>query len=166
MARTVRVVSLGGSLRAASTSRTALQAALEGAAGKGADVQLTWVRELALPFYTAERAIPAAAHEFADVVYDCDATIWSSPTYHGSVSGSFKNALDWLILLAKREPPCPTSRSGSSPRPAESTDCRPSTDGLHRPRPARLERSCRPCRSPGGRLTQTGILPTKRSARS
>ena len=31
--------------------------------------------------------------------------IWSSPTYHGSVSGSFKNALDWLILLAEREPP-------------------------------------------------------------
>jgi NAD(P)H-dependent FMN reductase len=27
--------------------------------------------------------------------------IWSSPTYHGSVSGSFKNALDWLILLAE-----------------------------------------------------------------
>jgi FMN reductase len=31
--------------------------------------------------------------------------IWSSPTYHGSVSGSFKNALDWLILLAERTPP-------------------------------------------------------------
>ena len=31
--------------------------------------------------------------------------IWSSPTYHGSISGSFKNALDWLILLAERDPP-------------------------------------------------------------
>ncbi len=31
--------------------------------------------------------------------------IWSSPTYHGSVSGSFKNALDWLILLAEHAPP-------------------------------------------------------------
>jgi hypothetical protein len=26
--------------------------------------------------------------------------IWSTPTYQGSISGSFKNALDWLILLA------------------------------------------------------------------
>jgi len=30
--------------------------------------------------------------------------IWSSPLYHGSISGSFKNALDWLILLGRREP--------------------------------------------------------------
>ena len=38
MARSVRVVGLGGSLRAASTSRTALQATLEGAAANGAGV--------------------------------------------------------------------------------------------------------------------------------
>ena len=31
--------------------------------------------------------------------------IWSSPLYQRSISGSFKNALDWLILLADREPP-------------------------------------------------------------
>ena len=71
MARPLRIVGLGGSLRAGSTSRTALQ----------------------------------AAHEFADASYACDAMIWSSPTYQGSVSGAFKNALDWLILLAERTPP-------------------------------------------------------------
>ena len=32
--------------------------------------------------------------------YHCDTMSWSSPAYHGSVSGSFRNALDWLILLA------------------------------------------------------------------
>jgi len=105
MARPVRVAGLGGSLRAASTSRTALQASLEGAAAAGADTQLIWVRDLDLPLYTAERATPPAAHQFADTAYSCDAMIWSSPTYHGSVSGSFKNALDWLILLAERDPP-------------------------------------------------------------
>jgi len=105
MGRAVRVVGLGGSLRAASTSRTALQAALQGAAAKGADTQLIWVRDLDLPLYTAERATPPAAHEFADTIHRCDAMIWSSPTYHGSVSGSFKNALDWLILLAEHVPP-------------------------------------------------------------
>ena len=40
MAASAQAVGLGGSLRAASTSRTALQVALEGAAGKGADTQL------------------------------------------------------------------------------------------------------------------------------
>ena len=105
MVRPVRVVGLGGSLRAASTSLTALNAALEGAAAAGAEVQLISVRDLGLPLYTAEHATPAGAHEFADAAYRCDAMIWSSPTYHGSVSGSFKNALDWLILLADRDPP-------------------------------------------------------------
>ena len=113
MATAVRVVGFGGSLRAASTSRTALQAALGGAAAEGADSELIWVRDLDLPLYAAEHAPPAAAHELADTVYRCDAMIWSSPTYHGCVSGSFKNALDWLILLADRTRlTSRTSRSG------------------------------------------------------
>jgi len=102
--RPMRVVGLGGSLRAGSTSYTALQVALEGAVATGADVRLIWVRDLGLPLYTPEHATPAGAHEFADTVYQSDAMIWSSPTYHGSVSGSFKNALDWLVLLAERTP--------------------------------------------------------------
>ena len=105
MAGPVRVVGLGGSLRAGSTSRTALQAALDGAAAAEADVQLIWIRDLDLPLYNAELAVPPAARQFADIAYGCDAMIWSSPNYHGSVSGSFKNALDWLILLAERDPP-------------------------------------------------------------
>jgi len=105
MATPVRIVGLGGSLRAESTSRSALQTALDGAAATGADVQLISVRDLGLPLYTAEHAPPAAAHQFADTVHACHAMIWSSPTYQGSVSGSFKNALDWLILLADRTPP-------------------------------------------------------------
>jgi FMN reductase len=105
MARSVRVVGLGGSLRKESTSRTALQTALDGAAADGAEVELIWVRDLDLPLYSAEHSPPPAAHRFADAVHRCDALIWSTPTYHGSVSGSFKNALDWLILLAEREPP-------------------------------------------------------------
>jgi FMN reductase len=103
--RVVRVAGLGGSLRAASTSLAALRVALEGAAAAGAEVRLFGVRDLGLPLYTAEHATPAGAREFAEGVYGCDAMIWSSPTYHGSVSGSFKNAVDWLILLAERDPP-------------------------------------------------------------
>jgi FMN reductase len=103
--RSVRVVGLGGSLREMSTSRTALQVALEGATASGADTELLWVRDLGLPLYTDEHAPPPGAHRLAEAVYAADALIWSSPTYHGSVSGSFKNALDWLILLAENDPP-------------------------------------------------------------
>ncbi len=103
--RSIRVVGLGGSLREKSTSRTALQVALEGAGASNADVELIWVRDLNLPPYTDEHAPPPAAHQLAGTLYQADALIWSSPTYHGSVSGAFKNALDWLILLAENDPP-------------------------------------------------------------
>ena len=108
--RPVRVVGLGGSLREESTSRTALQVALEGAAASGAGVELIWVRDLDLPLYTAEHAPPPDAHRLAETAYNADGLIWSSPTYHGSVSGSFKNALDWLILLAENDPPYLTNK--------------------------------------------------------
>ena len=110
MARPVTVVGLGGSLRAASTSHSALQAAVDGARHAGAQASLVWIRDLDLPLYTTERPIPSAARQFANAVYSSDALIWSTPTYHGSVSGSFKNALDWLILLAERDPPYLTSK--------------------------------------------------------
>jgi FMN reductase len=105
MATSVRIVGLGGSLRAASTSRSALQVVLDGAAASGAEVQLLWVRNLNLPLYNSDDEVPTQAHDFAETVYACDAMVWSTPNYHGSVSGSFKNALDWLILLADRDPP-------------------------------------------------------------
>ncbi len=110
MAGSVRVVGLGGSLRAGSTSLTALQTALDGAAAAGAKASIFRISDLDLPMYTPERAVPGSARGFADLVYASDALIWSSPTYHGSVSGSFKNALDWLILLADREPPYLTNK--------------------------------------------------------
>ncbi len=105
MAEAIQVIGIGGSLRASSTSRTALQTALDGASESGARSTLIWVRDLRLPPYSAEHSIPLEAVQFADTVYACDAMVWSTPTYHGSISGSFKNALDWLILLAERDPP-------------------------------------------------------------
>ncbi|HUK71343.1 MAG TPA: NAD(P)H-dependent oxidoreductase [Streptosporangiaceae bacterium] len=105
MSNSVRVIGLGGSLRTGSTSLSALQVALEGAEGAGAEPYLISVRALDLPLYTPERDIPVAARGFADTVHQADAMIWSTPTYHGSVSGAFKNSLDWLILLAESKPP-------------------------------------------------------------
>jgi FMN reductase len=106
----VDIIGLGGSLRSASTSRTALETALQGSAAAEARTRLLWVRDLGFPLYTAERSVPAAVRQFADEVYACEGMIWSTPTYHGSVSGSFKNALDWLILLAERDPPYLTNK--------------------------------------------------------
>jgi FMN reductase len=53
MGNSIGVVGLGGSLRAASTSLTALRTALDGAAGAGADTRLLAVGELDLPLFAA-----------------------------------------------------------------------------------------------------------------
>jgi FMN reductase len=103
----LKIVGLGGSLREGSRSRAALAVALEGAAAAGATVELLDLRELALPMYSPSlEANPAAVvRRLLETCYRADGMLWSSPMYNGSVSGSFKNAIDWLHLLGSREPP-------------------------------------------------------------
>src|SRR3989449_5747097 len=104
--KSVSIVGLGGSLRPTSSSRAALKTALDGAADAGAKVDLLDLRQLNLPMYDpSSEAVPESVTHLVESVYAADGMIWSSPLYHGSISGSFKNALDWLILLGERDPP-------------------------------------------------------------
>jgi FMN reductase len=101
----VKVVGMGGSLAPASKSLAALKVALRGAEKAGADVELFDIRTLDLPMYAPNREAPEAALRMCEAVYWAEGLIWSSPMYHGTISGSFKNALDWLELLRNRDPP-------------------------------------------------------------
>ena len=101
----VRIVALGGSLAEESTSLAAVRVALEGAAQGGADTELFDIRQLDLPMYAPHvKHVPELATRFCESIYTCDGMLWSSPLYHGTISGSFKNALDWLQLLGTRQP--------------------------------------------------------------
>ena len=102
---TPHIVGLGGSLRAASSSLAALRVALEGAEAAGANAELLDVRELELPLYDDGTPASPGVDRLVDAVGRADGMIWSSPLYHGTVSGAFKNALDWLQLLSRRDPP-------------------------------------------------------------
>jgi FMN reductase len=107
----IRIVGLGGSLAQESTSLAAVRVALEGAAAAGADIELHDIKALDLPMYVPNMAKPpGAAVELCESVFRCDGMIWSSPLYHGTISGSFKNALDWLQLLSDRKPAYLTDR--------------------------------------------------------
>ena len=100
------IVGLGGSLRKGSTSRSALQRALAGAAASGAETTLLDLRELDLPMYDPDDDEPTeAAATLIGSCYAADGLLWSSPLYQGTISGAFKNALDWLHVLGRREPP-------------------------------------------------------------
>ncbi len=102
----VKIVGLGGSMRAGSTSLEALKVALRGAEMAGARTELLDLRELELPMYVPGTSpLPAEVEQMLEVVQTADGMIWSTPLYHGSVSGAFKNALDWLNPLGKQDPP-------------------------------------------------------------
>src|SRR5215216_842928 len=106
MAEALTIVGLGGSLARISKSRAALQTALEGAATAGAETQFLDIRELDLPMYNPDDDEPTkAASRLIEVSYAADGMLWSSPMYQGTISGALKNALDWLHLLGRREPP-------------------------------------------------------------
>ena len=118
MTSTPLIVGLGGSLRARSYSRLALQRALAMASEQGAEVELLDIKELDLPMFYPD--MPADAYsEFQQpaivrLVETCrraDAMIWASPTYHGTVSGVVKNALDFLELLSDDDRPYLTGRA-------------------------------------------------------
>ena len=126
MARTLRIVGLGGSLAEVSRSRAALRVALDGAAGAGADTTLLDLRELDLPMYNPDHGQPtAAAARLIEACYAADGMLWSSPMYQGTISGAFKNALDWLHALGSSRAAVPArrgdradQRSGRNARPA------------------------------------------------
>jgi len=100
----VKVVGLGGSLARESTTLAALRVALEGAAKAGALIELFDLRQVDFPMYSPDVAPPESVRRFCDSVYSCQGMLWSSPLYNGTISGSFKNAIDWLHLLGEGKP--------------------------------------------------------------
>ena len=106
MKNRLTIVGLGGSMAKVSRSRAALVSALEGAASAGADTELLDIRVLDLPIYNPDDdQSTEAATRLIESCYAADGMLWSSPMYQGTISGAFKNALDWLHLLSDRDPP-------------------------------------------------------------
>src|SRR5215470_10684706 len=107
----LKVIGLGGSLAQHSTSLAALKIALEGAAEGSATTELLDIKELSLPMYDpAVKKTPESVVKLCEAIHQASGLIWSSPMYNGTISGSFKNALDWLILLGDRHPPYLTDK--------------------------------------------------------
>jgi chromate reductase len=99
--RPLRVLALCGSLRSASVNAALLRAAARLAAPR-ADVDVDvdvpgWLGRLPLfdPDLEADLPLPVQALRLA--VANADAILVASPEYAHGVSGTIKNALDWLV---------------------------------------------------------------------
>ncbi len=106
----IRIIGLGGSLKPGSASVQALGEALRGAEEAGASVELLELHALDLPMFVPDSEPTPQVRRFVEEVASAAGLIWSSPVYHGSMSGAFKNAIDWLELLSKHEPPYLTDK--------------------------------------------------------
>lgn len=105
------IVGLGGTLRERSYSRAAVLEALRIASEHGAPTEMLDLRELDLPMYVPDWQIadyPAAKQSaitrLIETCQQAKAMVWASPTYHGTVSGVFKNALDYIELMMDDTP--------------------------------------------------------------
>lgn len=91
------VVGLGGTLRAGSSTESALRIALDSASAEGARTELFDGNALAaLPMYDPDGPRDAEAERLVAALRAADGVIIASPGYHGSVSGLVKNALDYV----------------------------------------------------------------------
>ena len=113
-AMTIHLLGLSGSLAQHSTSRAAVETALAGAPA-GVATEALSVRDLDLPLYDPDRhgpghPVPPGARRLAEAARHAHGLVWASPLYNGTVSGAFKNAIDWLQLLAGDDPPYLTGK--------------------------------------------------------
>lgn len=109
---TVTVLGLGGSLRQGSVTHRVLQIALEGAREAGAQTRLLDLAALSLPMFDGSYTLDGYTPEGRETILtlfhairEARGIILASPTYHNTISGSLKNALDFIELLKDDIPP-------------------------------------------------------------
>ncbi len=101
-----RILALGGTHRAGSSTEMAMRAVARHCQEHGAQIEIIAGPELAdFPIFgTAASETHARGHELAMAAYGADAILIASPGYHGGISGLVKNALDYLELLSGHTP--------------------------------------------------------------
>ena len=92
----MRILGLGGSTAAKSTSALLLQKALAEAERHGAETVRFLAADIDFPLYTDDTPRSPAVTAFLSEVKACDGIIVVSPAFHGTVSGRIKNALDYV----------------------------------------------------------------------
>ena len=92
----LNVLGVGSSMRQGSYSTTALNMILDMAKGNEAETKLLDLRQTNLPMLYATKDDTYEIVQVTKLVEWADAYILATPDYHGSMSGSLKNFLDYF----------------------------------------------------------------------
>ncbi|MEM8530893.1 MAG: NADPH-dependent FMN reductase [Chloroflexota bacterium] len=95
------IIAITGSLRAHSRTELVAHTALRGAIYPEVTTEVLNLHTLQLPLFDNRADVdtyPAAVWHFLEQIRHAAGFLFVAPVYHGTVSGAFKNALDFLHL--------------------------------------------------------------------
>ena len=100
---TIKILGVGSSMRQGSFSTEALKIVLDFAKQNGAQTRLLDLQQTQLPMLYSNNQETKEIQKVTDDVKWADAFILATPDYHGSMSGSMKNFLDyfWSVFAGK-----------------------------------------------------------------
>src|SRR5712691_3081427 len=108
---TTTILGIGGSLRAGSVTTLVLRTALAGAQDAGVHTRLIDLATLSLPIFDGTYELDGYTSDGREAILtllnatrEARGFILASPTYHNTISGSLKNALDFMELLKDDQP--------------------------------------------------------------
>ncbi len=113
MSGKIRIVGIGGSLESNSSSLLYLKYTLNELKLLKADVKLIDIKKVNLPLYNYSKGLSGGGKELKIILNDiskADGYVFASPEYHGTVSSSFKNVIDYFEFLSDYNPPYLTGK--------------------------------------------------------
>jgi FMN reductase len=110
MQRKIRIIGIGGSLEAHSSTLAILKYEMKLIESLGAQIQVIDLKKIKIPLYKNSTSLNSKTKRVLDEIHSADGFIFASPEYHGTVSASFKNVIDYFEFLANCSPPYLTGK--------------------------------------------------------
>lgn len=102
-----KILALAGSMRKDSFNKKLIRIGAKELKKAGAEVTLIDLNDYRLPLYHGDEeeahGLPDKAKELKKLFIEHDGFLFSSPEYNSSVSGVFKNAIDWVSRPEKTD---------------------------------------------------------------
>ena len=111
----MKILALAGSLRKDSFNKKLIRLAAKAAEQSGAKVTLVDLKDYPLAPYDGDdeknSGVPENGQKLKKLFMEYDGFMFASPEYNSSISGTFKNVIDWVSRPEKSDPsPMPAFR--------------------------------------------------------
>lgn len=114
MTEKTKITGIGGSLEKGSVTLLYLKSLLKNCSALGAEVTLLDIKKLNWPLFNYSKKPAANIIRTLDEIHKSDGLIFASPEYHGTVSASFKNIIDYFEFLSVKNSPYLTRKPVAS----------------------------------------------------